>query len=137
MRMLGLAATAAVVVTCLSSCWTAWPSPRDEPTSIKRDGTELVVTFCADVEADMFELLQTDPGVTPYLPSEPIRFTPHLLPGDQIAINGWVMIPEGGISVVSAEYQIGPDGLSDTMWQHPDGSLTAQPCETSADGTTP
>lgn len=143
-----------LLAVSLTGCF---PQPRNEPVSIRRDGAALVVTFCSAIKPDGVELarddgtvpldwdtfwkfrptqgfakgdeISTDPTVTPVFPDEKVRSNPEMEPGDRILVSAFMDAPEGGVPIVGSIFEIRHDGLSETQWQHPDGSLTDEACQ--------
>ena len=140
-----------VIVASLAGCY---PQPRYDALSIRQAGEQLEIAICADVQADYVEAMQSKPDSDgsfrmfwTYEPSDPLasgnilrtdadnsadggttREILDIRPGVEIGVNVSMYAAEGGRALLSSVFEVGADGLSDTEWQHSDGSVTAGAC---------
>jgi hypothetical protein len=151
LRIGAFSATMALTLAGLSGCF---ESPAVGPAAIQRDGDSLKIVACAAIDADLVfveernlaanrpwttvwrfeamlplssgDMISTDPSVTAGCPGE-VRKVPRLAAGDQVSVllaNNLAEPPQS----ISAVFQLGEDGLSESRWLHPDGTSTITPC---------
>lgn len=122
------------------------------PAAIQRDGAELVVAICRDIEIGTVLIETSASGFgTPIETilsasgsrlisarseltvrevasdlSVSIRAEAPLDPGDELAVQ--FLPAESTDQQISATFTIKEEGLSETLWLHPDGRESTDPC---------
>jgi hypothetical protein len=157
-RSRGRAPIAAVIVSMLTcSLLTGCDSQNNSqgPVAIKRDGMNLVMAVCADIRVTRVLVYERDGSVLPrWVDVFRLSGSATLAKGQELIVGQAVIgmttelfdAPQlqGGsqisIAITSANgddvpnivgsFQLGGDGLAEGGWQHPDGSVTSQPCTT-------
>lgn len=148
-----LLAVFALTLVVLSGCSLLFP-PAREALAVQRDGSDLLVAVCGDIEAthlameernlsegdewvtfwerDSFavksgEVLSTAEGAFPGA-GDTLKVAPRMLPGDMIRITITRAGPEGGIIGASQQFYVPDGGLSQRAWLLPNGTEAPQPC---------
>lgn len=124
--------------------------PTGQPVVIQRDGSNIVVAVCADLEVEGITMQQREyPGA--WETFWEFEKTMDIHDGDEISPSNAeeLGVSEGtepemtanreiavfldgelkpGWGNVTATFLIGEEGLSETMWLHDDETVSAQPC---------
>jgi len=140
-------------VCLLSGCVFADQATNGYATA-RRDGESIVLAVCADVHVGSLYFSENGPsikeGEEPFwtsapnldlkrgdrLSSDPIehplvsgetRRSPRLLAGDRLFVA--LLDRKGGTTGIAAQFDVPPEGLSETRWLHEDGSESRGACE--------
>lgn len=148
-NLLAIGGLAAVTALTLTGCD---QNMAQGPAALQRDGTDLVVAVCEDIQVAsvLLETWASGNGT----PTETVleatgsvtvqsgstfstregldglnvssQMSPRMESGDNFALQ--ILASRSSDDDINATFTVGESGLSDSLWLHPDGRETADPC---------